>query len=87
MASGRDWTARRAAGWGPRLRTFVLGTAAGMGIWLGLMGPTLPLAGPDLGKAIARAEQAPLRWIPKIWLAGISGRPDPIPPPALPRGN
>jgi hypothetical protein len=81
---GSAW--RRAVLW-PHCRSFVLGTAAGMGIWMGLMGPGLPLAGPDWSKAIARAERAPLQWIPKIWLAGARRSPDPIPPAPEARGD
>jgi hypothetical protein len=80
MACGMEGRARRGATPRPGWRSFVLGVAAGMGIWLGLMGPGMPLVGPHLGQAIARAERAPLRWIPTIWLAGERRLPDPIPP-------
>jgi hypothetical protein len=65
----------------PRWRSFILGTAAGVGIWAGLLGPPLPMIGADLSKAIASAEVAPARWFPKVWLAyrgvwrGVRGRP------------
>jgi hypothetical protein len=81
MDSAKQDAASRRFVFGPRRRSFMLGLAAGMGIWMGLMGPPLPLVGSDLSKAIARAEVAPARWLPKIWLAARRLGTDHVPAP------